>query len=1248
MGAIVFIEGDGTKLGYLLPAPQALDHLAQQSWVDLVQRCNTEHQRGNRNYAVQFISSIAAAYEIQSWKLHHRASELSKVVFFRKLALALARKVKPDAMAELQTKYAFSLLVKATFDNTKNVADDALQQARLVIALKPNTPRTMMLLARMLLWAVCDSDASGDAVHDMSMAIHYIEESIAQLPNQYNRTYGAPQDLQRAYQARYILQGDESDLQKASSLLSDEEGEGPEAEADFFSQRLIIARQEFEADNPPLNLMYYLVRGVSDVSAEEDTGSASGLSNISLEEDVDSASDSVSDDSDILAQQEDALARDISDVSAHEDVDLTTDDSDISVQEDDTLASDVSDVSAEEDVDLTSDDSDISAQEDVALTSEVTDVSAEEGIDLVSDLSNLSAQEDAESQGLRKIYHTMSPGLAREAMEAALLACQCPVEVEEGQKQPASNFIIGINYLMRSRTGKDARFDLEKAISYLEAAQNEASIDSKEHLQSSVSLAEAHWRLGHEVRDIAQLHAGMESMVLLLDRLTPEVHTPDAELIEMMEKSYHFWTISNHVLLLTNAAKFLSYLLRDNKKRDLPPDAVCAVLCEGGEIAADMYMEQPDQSLVQDPLVYWTRCWQDKRARLNIRLHAMHLAAQHLFRRGCYEDAYQHARTAVELIRFACPAHLDTSERKDLIPLLNGISVDACALAIKLGRIEEAMELLEQGRGILNFLPDAFADSLDDLRREHPGLYSRFDECRQGIIASISSQDPSIDARIDLEKPIEVQGDDDVTEMCNILAEIRQQPNFKDFYRPITAGEMQSLATTGPVVVLVGSSLHLYAVVVRQDGMQAVDLSPEAVEESPFWKANFLTTCSEKLNHILGRELVRLDFSSGAQVQTQFKRLNHAERARSLTGLLSLLWIAVVEPINRVLKYQRPKLEGEHRQGVTLMEAVLNSVMNHVTWIRTGTFTRMPVHVATDNGGIPFITYAISSYVASFQSLSASHSRHRVATRGMEDGLFVTMPSKVSRIPKDSPFLNGESVKTEVSVVTKAAKSINWSTLERPSAQQVKERFSDARFIHFICHGVENRKEPRKSHLKLWQETGPGRGRVDPLYISEISTWLTRKTSLVFLSACSVADAEDPSFSDENLDIANSFAVAGVPDIVGSMWEVESSVAIAVARWFWHFLSSFFPKGGQVFSGDLVARALQVAIIITSGDWHGDPLTWAGFIHIGGMSSNSLADVRDGEDDEEVSTTADSESGKSGDEASEDKDRMFDPAEAKS
>lgn len=135
---------------------------------------------------------------------------------------------------------------------------------------------------------------------------------------------------------------------------------------------------------------------------------------------------------------------------------------------------------------------------------------------------------------------------------------------------------------------------------------------------------------------------------------------------------------------------------------------------------------------------------------------------------------------------------------------------------------------------------------------------------------------------------------------------------------------------------------------------------------------------------------------------------------------------------------------------------------------------------------------------------------------------------------------------------------------------------------------------------------------------------------MVFLSACSVADAENASFSGENVDIANAFAVAGVPDVVGLMWPVSSLVATKVASYFWEFLSDHFPEG-EILDGDLVARALQMAVIMTAASYPDDPLMWAGFIHVGGMGSQSLADVRGNADDEENWVTTDDESGVSED-----------------
>lgn len=102
------------------------------------------------------------------------------------------------------------------------------------------------------------------------------------------------------------------------------------------------------------------------------------------------------------------------------------------------------------------------------------------------------------------------------------------------------------------------------------------------------------------------------------------------------------------------------------------------------------------------------------------------------------------------------------------------------------------------------------------------------------------------------------------------------------------------------------------------------------------------------------------------------------------------------------------------------------------------------------------------------------------------------------------------------------------------------------------------------------------------------------------------------------MDIANSFSVAGVPDVVGSMWPVSSSVATEVASTLWGFLSDFFPEG-EILEGESMARALQIAILNATTSHPGDPLMWAGFIHVRGMGSRSLSNVRSDANDEEDS-----------------------------
>lgn len=118
----------------------------------------------------------------------------------------------------------------------------------------------------------------------------------------------------------------------------------------------------------------------------------------------------------------------------------------------------------------------------------------------------------------------------------------------------------------------------------------------------------------------------------------------------------------------------------------------------------------------------------------------------------------------------------------------------------------------------------------------------------------------------------------------------------------------------------------------------------------------------------------------------------------------------------------------------------MNTWRNRITWIRTGHLSRMPVHVAMDDHNVSFVFSAISSCVASFQSLSLSYSRHKTLQRGLEDGVLITMPSRNSKsqkpaqvggdslvsaskemrsFSKHGPFLKAEHVEGEVSNFTR-------------------------------------------------------------------------------------------------------------------------------------------------------------------------------------------------------------------------------------
>lgn len=107
-----------------------------------------------------------------------------------------------------------------------------------------------------------------------------------------------------------------------------------------------------------------------------------------------------------------------------------------------------------------------------------------------------------------------------------------------------------------------------------------------------------------------------------------------------------------------------------------------------------------------------------------------------------------------------------------------------------------------------------------------------------------------------------------------------------------------------------------------------------------------------------------------------------------------------------------------------------------------------------------------------------------------------------------------------------------------------KEAFTAAAMshdlLHFAGHGIPNRKLPRRAGLLFAPALPPGSSPL--LSAGEIERMNLSRTRLVVLSACSSSDGSI-SVGEGVLGIARPFLAAGVPVVVGSLWNVRDEDA---------------------------------------------------------------------------------------------------------
>ncbi|MET8134332.1 CHAT domain-containing protein [Streptomyces sp. NPDC005251] len=506
---------------------------------------------------------------------------------------------------------------------------------------------------------------------------------------------------------------------------------------------------------------------------------------------------------------------------------------------------------------------------------------------------------------------------------------------------------------------------------------------------------------------------------------------------------------------------------------------------------------------------------------------------------------------AVELLDEVAWRGLGRPDRERLLSEFGGVACDAAACVIAQGHGERAVELLEQGRGVLLTQTLDAASSLDVLRSAHPALADAYAELTR-----------------ELERPSEAgSGDGHVTarrtaaqdtgawaELARrreeVLREIRALPGQERFQRPPAVAELLSAGREGPVVLVNVSELRCDALVVTADTVTAVPL--------PVLTRSAVNRRTDLFLQAVG---------TAADTTADDHLLAVAER--EILGTLTWLWTAVAEPVLTAI-------------GCTQTVAA-DHPGPRLWWCPTGLLTLLPLHAAgpyaEDGTGIGALDLVVSSYTPTLRALV--HSRRARAWCSPANGapLVVALPTT----PGARPLAGA---RRELEHLRKLRPDGRFLVGADAVVEQVVKLVATRPWVHFACHGEQDRSRPGEGALRLYDGLLPLR-RIARLDLAD--------ADLAYASACSTSRG-GPLLADECLTIANALVLAGYRHVVGTLWEMTDASGPRVAAAVYDMLTS----GGAVdLDSGGCPYALHAAVRELRGRRPAHPAAWAAHVHVG-------------------------------------------------
>ncbi len=546
---------------------------------------------------------------------------------------------------------------------------------------------------------------------------------------------------------------------------------------------------------------------------------------------------------------------------------------------------------------------------------------------------------------------------------------------------------------------------------------------------------------------------------------------------------------------------------------------------------------------------------------------------------GRWGEAIAGYEVAIELIAQLAPRWLSRPEREYLLQDIVGLASAAAVCCARAGRPDRAVELFEQGRGVLlGQMLDTRTD-LTALREEHPDLAARFEAIRDELDEADAGEAAVSAAQLEWAsggQAARTRRREAATNLDALLNDVRRLPGFSGFLRPPSIEALSLAAAEGPIVIVAVSAFGSVALALTRDGVQPVPLRKATPEE-----------VSQRAQAYLQA------IDSLTDTDATPAEIGYAER--QLQAVLRWLWLAIAGPTFESLGLSSTPAPGEE--------------WPRLWWCLSGPLALMPLHAA--GLGIPkgvpsaepkvsALDRVVTSYTPTIRALAHARSGRHRRTDTVEGPVLAvamsTTPGQRGLPGADRELaaiieLFGED---QVETLVSTTKSVSSPKASPRAIAATRDAVLDAlprtRIAHFACHATSDVADPWASRLLLLDQ---------PLAVADIIQLRLTDARLAFLSACSTA-RPGGLLLDEAIHLSSAFQLAGYRHVIGTLWPVNDTVAAEVARDVYKLVAG--TSGGPIeLSGPKAspAHALHTVIRQLREQDHQASHHWAAHIHLG-------------------------------------------------